>query len=104
MLSTNIKNEVSSWDSQLIHHYCMQEVNLVLRLEDSSNIEQVIEYLNNNNFITESITIKEISHPKRDNINEITIRFSAHPKDDTLSLYSKLKSLPFVTDIEIAIL
>lgn len=82
----------------------MQEVNLVLRLENSNNIEQVVEYLNTNNFVTDSITIKEISHPKRDSIHEITIRFSAHPKDDTLSLYSRLKSLPFVTDIEIAIL
>lgn len=82
----------------------MQEVQLVLRLENSADIEKVIHYLEENDFILESLKIKDRLRKEKDLIHEVSIRFSSLPNNDTLSLYSTLTSLPFVKDIEIAIL
>ncbi|MBQ0139064.1 MAG: MgtC/SapB family protein [Kurthia sp.] len=82
----------------------MQEVNLVLHLESSNDIERIIHYLDENNFILESLKIKDTIKNENELIHKVSIRFSSLPKNDTLSLYSTLTSLPFVKDIEIAIL
>lgn len=82
----------------------MQEVHLILRLENSTDIEKIIHYLQKKNFILESLKIKDMIRNETELIHEVSIRFSSLPKNDTLSLYSTLTSLPFVKDIEIAIL
>lgn len=83
----------------------MKDVQLVLKIERAEDIEALINYLKHNNFKIESLRIKE-NHDLKKNyiVHEISIRFSSFLEDDTLSLYSKLKSLPFIKDIEIAIL
>lgn len=82
----------------------MQEVQLVVRLENSNDIERIIHFLKENDFITEHIKIRDVLGPDNQSLHEVNIRFSSFPKDDTLSLYSKLRILTFVKDIEISIL
>ncbi|GEK34665.1 MgtC/SapB family protein [Kurthia sibirica] len=82
----------------------MQDVQVIIRLEESDDIERIIEYLKSQDFVMESITIKDIVDPQKDIIHEIDIRFSSLPENDTLSLYSELKKLHFVKDIEVSIL
>lgn len=82
----------------------MQEAQVIIRLEESDDIERIIDYLNSQEFLMESMIIKDIADPNKEIIHEITIRFSSLPENDTLSLYSKLKTLHFVRDIEVSIL
>lgn len=82
----------------------MQEVNLILHLENSNDIERIIHYLEEKNFILDNLKIKDTLKNEKELIHEVSIRFSSLPKNDTLSLYSTLTSLPFVKNIEIAIL
>ncbi|GEK32425.1 methyltransferase [Kurthia zopfii] len=82
----------------------MQEINVIIRLEQSDDIEKVIDYLKANDFLLEGLIIKDTRDLNHDLIHEIHIRFSSLPEQDTLNIYTRLKSLPFIDDIEVSIL
>lgn len=82
----------------------MQEINVIIKLEQSEDIEKVIDYLKANDFLMESLIIKDTRDSNHDLIHEIHIRFSSLPEEDTLNIYTRLKSLPFIEDIEVSIL
>lgn len=82
----------------------MQEINVIIKLEQSEDIEKVIDYLKANDFLMESLIIKDTRDANHDLIHEIHIRFSSLPEEDTLNIYTRLKSLPFIEDIEVSIL
>lgn len=82
----------------------MQEINVIIRLEQSDDIEKVIDYLKANDFLLEGLIIKDTRDSNHDLIHEIHIRFSSLPEQDTLNIYTQLKSLPFIDDIEVSIL
>lgn len=82
----------------------LKEANLKLTVDKHEDIQQLVTFLKTNRFKVERLKIKEVIESETKCIHEISIRFSSSQEDDTLSLYSKLKSLPYVKDIEIAIL
>lgn len=82
----------------------MQEINVIIRLEQSDDIEKVIDYLKANDFLLEGLIIKDTRDSNQDLIHEIHIRISSLPEQDTLNIYTRLKSLPFIDDIEVSIL
>lgn len=84
----------------------MREVLLKARLVEKVSIDQLIEFMNKNEMYIDHIRIKDIPIPKDQSQFEVDIRFSTVLKNEneTIIIYNKLHSLPYIYQMEVEIL
>ncbi len=84
----------------------MREALLKARLVEKVSINQLIEFMNNHEMYIDHIRIKEVPISKDQSHFEVVIRFSTVLKNEnqTIIIFNKLHSLPYIYQMEIEIL
>lgn len=81
----------------------MRDVSIIVRIKEMKNIDNLLNFMNQNEMYVENIRIKDLNKSENDLQYEVDIRISTII-NDTLTLYKKLHSLHYVQNIEIELL
>ena len=82
----------------------MRDVSIKVQLFDQQNINNLLNFMKENDMYIDNIRIKDVQSPAEHLLYEVDIRFSILLKVDTFALFSLLHSLPYIKNIEIEIL
>lgn len=78
----------------------MREVKLVIITEQAERIQDLIDYMKKHEMHIENICIRDVPASEK-LLHEIDMRFSTVEANHTLSIYNRLRELPFVKNIKI---
>ena len=78
----------------------MREVKLVIITEQAERIKDLIDYMKKHDMHIENLSIRDVPASEK-LLHEIDMRFSTVEANHTLSLYNRLRELPFVKNIKI---
>ena len=78
----------------------MREVKLVIITEQAERIKDLIDYMKEHDMHIENLSIRDVPASEK-LLHEIDMRFSTVEANHTLSLYNRLRKLPFVKNIKI---
>lgn len=78
----------------------MREVKLVIITEQAERIKDLVDYMKEHDMHIENLCIRDVPDSEK-LLHEIDMRFSTVEANHTLSLYNRLRELPFVKNIKI---
>ncbi len=78
----------------------MREVKLVIITEQAERIKDLVDYMKKHDMHIENLCIRDVPDSEK-LLHEIDMRFSTVEANHTLSLYNRLRELPFVKNIKI---
>lgn len=80
----------------------MRDLSLKARVDEEINIKNLLTSMKENEMYIDNIRIRDIPISPEQNLYEVDIRFSTYFKTDTITIYSTLRSLPYIIEIEIS--
>lgn len=80
----------------------MRDLSLKARVDEEINIKNLLTSMKENEMYIDNIRIRDIPISPEQNLYEVDIRFSTYFKTDTITIYSTLRSLSYIIEIEIS--